>query len=1314
MRKSSALITLIISVLLFSSCEMFDNTPGSFRIKFEWSEDEKPDFGAKDYYAWVLLEEWVGGEQSKARLLMQSSAAGFDDKGKVSIDLSDVGYGENRVVRVEIRGSDKVQDRVLFYGRSELFTFSSKDRDKEIKVALSARPTPGTGISEDERFGIKIMQDGTEVTKINDTVVDIRIRAVNGSRIIISNSLSTLEKYLNEKDPDLEGVSEKPLGDLKEVEEDIYDITSWDLNDGLDFGENDGGERIVYGKLLNDEGYLSETVQTSVLVDKALPAVVSPTVSPNPAKLGDTVSAVFSFSKQIDETTLEIDWDGLGFERVESGSSNVFTYTLKITETISEKGYTFSGSVSDEVGNGPVEFEIGELSVDVTPPSLVNEKVEVTDGKEAIKIGDKVTVTFEVSEDIEGAPEVTIDGKRFEREGDSDSPFTYHYTVADSDIEGIKTILVSMSDLARNQNVVELGDTVRFDLSAPEVINPTVTPAGNPGMAGTGTKIEVRFNISEPVSELSFHVNGEESTLFEETVNGLTYTYSRTVTDSEIAPEYEFTVSAVDFAGNELVSHLLGTVVIDIANPSVTGHTLSHTNVKLNDTFTLGLELSEALSSLTVLVGSKDITGGCTKNSETEYVCSHTANIDGDEGDGIKQFSVQMRDLAGNSSTVQLRKPDTTPLTIEYDVTPPAIVNPVVAPSNANSGSTIDVRFSFTEDVEGVAIDFDGLGFERFNSASDKKLFIYKYSVSPESEYKETAYTITVTAAHDMAGNPIESAIEIGEVTIDNTPPVIESSEIKVSGDSERTYVISGEEIEIIFETIEEISEYKVRIGLMEVTGCTKEDFAYTCTYTSKPGDSEGTKDVTVELKDLAGNGASYGIGQLVFDMKPPELLDSLVIPSQINRSSSGFNILLNFSEEVRITDISMFPELSLNCGDMTEYRTQYDCSYPFGAGEEDLVNDYVLGHIEFADRAGNVSTENDAETVKIDRELPYVEVQSPDPLDITVKYGEPFSFSFVVNEDLLGKPVVKIGETTLSDDKCPETSDNTYECTHSPGDEESDGDKQVTVNLRDDFGNISLVSLNGYINYDVTPPELLNPVIIPDGTANRYNGTVQVRFSFTEKVKSDTFSFSAKQSGGTDVPGFSCGTTNDQSYICTKTFEPSDETDDTYHFSVFAQDLAGNAVKNGTPYVEAGTLKVDRKNPGLTMGITVDPVKVTAETESITVTFTVDEELGENPIVKVGDLMLNTPDTVPDDTYTYKFEDLTFLSDGDKSVSVSLVDVAGNQNTVIHTSTVSVDRTLPSLIARTIAPSIANLNTDTAIVNFTFSEKIDGFDQGY
>jgi|GEM_PF-2133734 len=1331
MRHLFKIVLAALLVLTVLSCEMFDNSAGSFQIKFQWPEEGTPDFAEKEYHMWVVLEQWKDGDDEKASIVMQTAPTKFSTDGKATVDLSDVKYAENLVIKVEIRGSTKTQDRVLYYGRSELFIFKSSDKNKEVKVKLQTQATPGTGSQDENGISLKIVQNGKEVTKINNTVVSVRVRVINGTKVIIANSLSILEQYLSDNSSVTDGVIEKPVSELTEAGEGLYDLEDWDLNTGLAFSDSDGGERVVYGKLVNDEGYVSETIQATVGVDKTAPVIINPTVSPNPAKLDDVVTVTFSFNEDIDPETLELNWDGLDFGADESAEGNILKYTRVISPEDEEKTYTLTGSAKDVIGNGPVEFQLGELLIDRTKPSIKNETVAVTDDKSSIRTGDTVTVTFEVSEEIEGKPEVTVDGKKFNRVGEATELYEFSYLVSDEDLDGTKTILVSLTDTAGNSDVVELGTKVKFDLSVPEIVNPIVTPSGDPGLAALGSRIEIRFNISEEVDELKFFVNGTENTdTFTESVDGLTYTYSRTVDSSDSAvTAYVFSVSAIDSAGNSLAEQTLGTVKIDVIKPVILTHVISKNKVKLLESFNVELNISEALATISLLVGSKDISSTCTLSTtvDNQYVCTHVANEDDDEGDGVKQFSVMMTDLAGNSSTVQLKDTGGANETIEYDVTPPDIVNPVVAPEKANLDSTIDVRFSFTENVDNLVVDWGDLDgkFIRDNEETNKKLFIYKHKVTDEDE--EGVFPVTVTSAFDEAGNEINAAILIGNVEIDNSAPVIYNTDISVNDDTSRSYVVTNDSVKIIFEVHEEISDYAARIGLLKIESCTEETVTegmkYTCSYsTPSSDDGEGTKDVTVEVKDLAGNAKSYPIGQLTFDMSDPEISSSIVIPEKVNLSSSDVQVKFSFSEDVSVLseDVTMVADplsaevLTLTCNTGTDYKKQFTCTVTFEESDTRVAS-YAVS-VDASDKAGNKVEDVSVGTVSIDREKPNITESNVDP--VSVRSGESFEITFAVNETLAAAPIVKVGDKELPGTECSEVSLNNFSCTHianNDGDE-TDGTKSITVNLRDPAGNISTEVLTKTVSYDATRPTVINTIIIPESVANKYDSTIQVRFSFSESIDPSSFDFKVDSKEGLlTLPAFSClvSGTNNQSFICQGTYPGANTDIDELTFSVKASDTAGNTLKEADAYEILGMLEIDRKPPTITFG-DILPANVNKLVNEVTVEFTVDGALVENPRVYLGSIMSTTPkSSTPDGdlvSYTYEFADLSELSDGYVSVTVEVADLAGNTATNEYYNALTVDRTSPSVMTSSLSPKVVNKQTEELQISLTFSEPIDSF----
>ena len=607
-----------------------------------------------------------------------------------------------------------------------------------------------------------------------------------------------------------------------------------------------------------------------------------------------------------------------------------------------------------------------------------------------------------------------------------------------------------------------------------------------------------------------------------------------------------------------------------------------------------------------------------------------------------------------------------------------------------------------------------------------KKLFIYKHKVTEEDE--EGVFPVTVTSAFDEAGNEISAAILIGNVEIDNSAPEIFNTEISVNDDTGRSYVVTNDTVKIVFEVHEAISDYTARIGLLKIESCTEEVVTegtkYTCSYTSPSADDgEGTKDVTVEVKDLAGNAKSYPIGQVIFDMSYPEISSSIVIPEQVNLSSSDVQVKFSFSEDVSVLseDVTITADpptadpLTLSCNAGTDYKKQFTCTATFEETDVRVANYAVT--VDASDRAGNKVENVAVGTVQIDREKPTITVSNVDP--VSVKSGETFDVTFTVNETLAAAPIVKIGEKELPGTECSEISANNYKCTHEANadNDESDGTKSITVNLRDPAGNISTEILGQTVSYDATRPTIINTVILPEADANRYDSNIQVRFSFSESIDYPaSFDFKVESAQGYTPPTFSCSATgtSNQSFMCEGTYADINTDVDTLTFSVKASDIAGNTLKEADAYEVLGTLDLDRDPAEIVFG-DILPANVNKSTAEVTVEFTVDETLSENPRVYLGSIMSVTPftATIDGDTtnYVYKFSDLSGLSDGYVSVSVEVADSFGNNSSNEYYNVITVDRTSPSVMTSSLSPLDINVQTEDLQVSLTFSEPVDSFD---
>lgn len=1306
MKRIVSLIVVAMAFLVVA-CDALSTRPGSFVVVFQWETGHEPDTEAKDYYLWAYYQEWKGGEGKEFPADIEANAKSLNETGPVklasgaTLDFSELTYGDDRFVRAAIWDNEERTGDPLYIGISELFDFKATDRNKVVAVNMKLQANAGIDeTGEGGSFAIEIRQDGAPVERVPVTTVTLRFTIKNADTVVIANDL-TFEK----------GLATLKLADLTQIDETTYEYGPWDITTGWE-GLGDTTYS-VFGKSRNTLGYESDPKKAEVFLDTTAPV---PSITPFPAvaKLGDTVEVRFSFDEEVLPEALELNWRWLEFTLIENKENKSYTFSHTVTVDDPESTADFTLRATDLVGNATDHLPLGAVTIDRTAPWVEGAVIDATDDKEALKSGDVLTVSFTASEELSADPLLKIDDRTLtlDTKDDEERTYTYSYTVADNDISGFKTITASLRDPAGNDATVGLGFAI-FDLTAPTLMGIAVSPGGAPGRAGTGGKISVVFTASEPLTTVTFDNDGLS---FDHAVSldGLTHTYTYGVTATDDERTYDFSVSGYDTAGNELTTMPLGSVEIDVTPPGISTYDLSHTHVRLGEQFTLSFTASDPLGSApVVLVGAKNISAECTAD-DLVYTCTHTAAAD--EGDGVKQIALQLADIAGNNTNLTLKDTVDQYVTINYDVTAPDIVNPVIAPEKANLGATVDVRFSFTEDVAGVVIDWgalDGLFTRDPSNEGNTRLFIYKRQIAetdPEGEFP-----ITVTAATDLAGNPITTAIPIGSLEIDRTAPEAKFPSVAVNDDTGKTLAKEGDTVTVSFTVEEDIQEYKVRIGLIAVSACTfdDDDQRYTCTHTVQGSDSEGMKDVTVELKDLAGNAETYPLGQVSFDMTEAELANAIILPTKSNKATVKTEVKFSFTEEVVMTALAD-GGLGLSGADCPlngDPRRDFICEYAFDT-DDTQVHDYPVT-VSATDRAGNPSIDLVVGTVSVDRDIPSLLAQDVDPT--TLKLGDQFTISFTSSETLEGDPIVKVGALQLGAPTTHEGDDYTY--THIAGAGEGDGDKLISVTLTDPAGNGRTIDLAKTVTYDTTAPTVLNPTVSPE-TANLQAEAIDVRFSFPEDVEAVTLT-GLKLSGDAGAPGsapFICIEQGSaKSWRCAVSLIGIPWDIAEYELWVNGRDLAGNYINpaDETNGQELGlNAVIDRKRPvisgevvtqctGTNCAVPKSPSRIG---DVVRVSFEIDETPPNDPIVAIAGRLA----TACSGTKTYNYCILVQSDDGDgeKDIRIETADKAGN----ITIKTLAVkplfDVTAPKVTNPVISPNPAAA-TSVVSLSFSFSEPI-------
>ncbi|MBI5529862.1 MAG: hypothetical protein HY897_26355 [Deltaproteobacteria bacterium] len=236
------------------------NTPGTSNLTFLWPEGVKPDFAKVSLYASAKLQQWPGGDQAAASTLSESGPAKLGDTAQ-QLTFGDLTYGGERVVVVEIRGAERKDAAVLYFGASDLFAIEAgKTTDVAVKLALQ----PGPAL---EKPLVRIFFDGNEAEIVRSAKVTLRLTLSHADTVTVANDPAFFA-----------GKAELPLSSLKAIGGNEYEWPgAWDINEGLE-GTGDG-QRSVFVKTSNAFGHVSEMVRAGVTLDITPPGIFAESVS---------------------------------------------------------------------------------------------------------------------------------------------------------------------------------------------------------------------------------------------------------------------------------------------------------------------------------------------------------------------------------------------------------------------------------------------------------------------------------------------------------------------------------------------------------------------------------------------------------------------------------------------------------------------------------------------------------------------------------------------------------------------------------------------------------------------------------------------------------------------------------------------------------------------------------------------------------------------------------------------------------------------------------------------------------------------------
>jgi hypothetical protein len=751
-------ISISVVVASLSGCGGLNDAPGSIAFSLSW--EEQPEGVV---YIWLRVEERHEGPETSGPTLASAGPAEYEENKSLSLTLDAVPNGKNRVVVVEVRKGASTELPVLFFGISEPFELGPGTHVK-VEVPLKIQK-PETQTSEAQ---IDLLFAGESLETVDSTAIikaTVQVRSVAAARIVMANDASFAANLTTVNLESSDGVNCRQVND-GEMPIDVCEIGPWDLTAGLP--GNDDGQYTLYAKLVDKNGYESEVYKESVILDSTPPKVLVASISPEVINAGQSAVITATFHENlaaegvgtelVAEPTPEGVLKVVGPTQIGSTTTYAWTASVVLDTTTEIAEFTFAVIATDAIANTSeaqsfdnLEGDALALRIDAVGPSLVDpEEIqfnEVLFGLPGEEDGltESLTFNFAFREDsvrpmavdenglcVDGCPEVRLGGKKLgkvlrdEDQDDVDNGvvgFSYQYPVKQPDwgeIEQTLDVSIVWADLAGNQTLSTLEQTIRFDFIRPGATLCNLVPQ----QANANSVITYSITVSEPLDGSPVLVKEDGAKLWfaeEPTVVGnQTFVWGQAAVDIT-QDEVSLAADLLDLAGNASAAPVCPeTVQIDSSYPQVTGlqvstlpEVLDATGTKvlaagLEDTVVVAFEVTEnqgleagfpevALSVAGVPVAmEQQLAGEDGETLQFEYSLALDEQQEALK-EGLWPVVITLKDTAGNTTVKQGEPEDF----VQLDFTAPVANCTVLGQGDGPFaiGETITLQVSPNEEL---------------------------------------------------------------------------------------------------------------------------------------------------------------------------------------------------------------------------------------------------------------------------------------------------------------------------------------------------------------------------------------------------------------------------------------------------------------------------------------------------------------------------------------------------------------------------------------------------------------------------------------
>lgn len=395
---------------------------------------------------------------------------------------------------------------------------------------------------------------------------------------------------------------------------------------------------------------------------------------------------------------------------------------------------------------------------------------------------------------------------------------------------------------------------------------------------------------------------------------------------------YEVQLIAIDNAGNQTITPIVGPINVDNTAPTVT---MTDPGAAIGGVVPLASTTADAGGIATVLYQYKTSAGTIWNTACTGAVTPFTCNFNTVPlAAGLYDFRAIATDLAGNQTTsaaVTGRRVDNTPPTGVTITAPPAQFRGTIT---INAGTPLDTGGS---GVASVAIQRSPAGAGTWTSICSDTTAAYSCSFD-STVVTDGLYDFRALAT-DNAGNTATSAVSTSR-RVDNTGPNVAltdpGSPLRATVALAATATDAGSGMTSV------AFEYKLSAGATWTTISTDTTSAYTASFNTAA--LNGTYDIRALATDAVGNQSASVVANIVIDNTRPTATDIQTADGVgvFGRPDAGDTVTYTFSEAMSATSFlagwtgaSQAISLRLNQAGqdtMTVYNAANTAQLPFGS----------------------------------------------------------------------------------------------------------------------------------------------------------------------------------------------------------------------------------------------------------------------------------------------------------------------------------------------------------------------------------------------